>query len=362
MPQWMSRAVLVVCLGMMAGGLTGCATASQASSAPVSANASIAELEEACEAGNIQFACGALGFKYQRGDGVAKDPARATSLLERACTAGRALACSSLGLSYFSGEDVPVDQKRAARLFEQACGGNEAMGCHWRGLALMNGGGVAKDEQGSIPFFEKACKGEYPPACDLLARIHRDGRLVPRNPDRAASLFEKACRLGESEACQAGKIRAGSILIFTAPSMVPSFADRGMSQLWFSFGAQVATHLGTELNRGGLPAQVFVSRDPGQSARQVLLSQLAIHPYDEIIQVAAEHVKQEEGNTVYLVIESFTLQSTVSRDGGRSVTVKDGTSKRFPILSSSGSDLRDVPQERLAAEFAGDFLAGRSSR
>jgi TPR repeat protein len=362
MPTRMARALLVECLGVMAGGLGGCATASQAPAAAVSADSSLGELEKACEGGDVADACASLGFKYMEGEGVAKDPSRAAALLERACTAGRALACSGLGLSYASGNGVAKDRTRAARLFEQACGANEAMGCHWRGLALLNGSGVAKDEQGSIQFFEQACEGGYPPACDLLARFHRDGRWVPKDPSRAAALFEKACRGGESDACQAGAVTAGSILIFSGPSMIPSFADPGIGKIWFSFSSKVAEELREELVRGGIPAQLFLGTDPGQSARQMFIKQLAIHPYDEVIQIGVEHVKEGEGATVYLVLESFLLQSAPSTDGSRHVTTRGGTSKRYPVLSSSGKDMRDASTTSLAEDFARAFRAGRSAR
>ena len=62
-------------------------------------------LRLSCDDGNAT-ACNHLGFMYENGEGVTRDPARAASLYQQACDGGYAEACNDLGLMYRNGRTV----------------------------------------------------------------------------------------------------------------------------------------------------------------------------------------------------------------------------------------------------------------
>jgi TPR repeat protein len=82
----------------------------------------------ACEDGTLR-SCYVLGARYVKGDGVARDPARAAPLLARACEGGLAGACLDLGELYATGAGVPVDAAHARTLYDKACRGGEPFAC-----------------------------------------------------------------------------------------------------------------------------------------------------------------------------------------------------------------------------------------
>ncbi len=65
--------------------------------------------------------CVILGWMYARGIGVAQDDAKAVSLFQQACDAGKLLGCSNLGVMYTRGRGVAQDDAKAVSLFRQAC-------------------------------------------------------------------------------------------------------------------------------------------------------------------------------------------------------------------------------------------------
>jgi hypothetical protein len=82
----------------------------------------------ACEDGTLR-SCYVLGARYVKGDGVARDPARAAPLLTRACEGGLAGACLDLAELYATGSGVAVDAARARTLYEKSCRLGEPFAC-----------------------------------------------------------------------------------------------------------------------------------------------------------------------------------------------------------------------------------------
>jgi hypothetical protein len=82
----------------------------------------------ACEDGTLR-ACHVLGARYVKGDGVARDPARAAPLLARACEGDLAGACLDLAELYASGSGVAADAARARTLYDKACRLGEPFAC-----------------------------------------------------------------------------------------------------------------------------------------------------------------------------------------------------------------------------------------
>jgi Sel1 repeat len=85
-------------------------------------------LQSACDSRDGE-SCFLLGSLYYAGQGVAKDPAHAFSLLNKSCSYGWARGCSGLAECYRAGIGTAVDTTRAIELFDKACREDIASSC-----------------------------------------------------------------------------------------------------------------------------------------------------------------------------------------------------------------------------------------
>ncbi len=171
----------------------------------------------------------ALGGLYQRGDGVARDPAEALALYEDAAGKGDPLAMNNLGRLYRDGDGVPKDHDkavdwflkaaahghtfaynnlgymlaqegqgdRAIVLFRASAEAGDIYGYNNLGYAYENGVGVPRDMQQAISWYEKAAEAGQPNAPVNLGLIYSQGLGgVAKNPKKAAQWFAMAARNG----------------------------------------------------------------------------------------------------------------------------------------------------------------------
>src|ERR671930_510758 len=61
-----------------------------------------------------------LGVRYQNGDGVPRDPARAAEWYRKAADAGHLAAQIALAAMYYNGEGVPQDAGKAVEWYTKA--------------------------------------------------------------------------------------------------------------------------------------------------------------------------------------------------------------------------------------------------
>ena len=101
--------------------------------------------------------CTRLARAHLLGAGAPKDPTRAASLLERACTGGEITACGYLGSLYAAGEGVAQDFSRAASHFKQACDKKVLTACVGLGRLYAEGNGVQRDEAKAAELFRQGC-------------------------------------------------------------------------------------------------------------------------------------------------------------------------------------------------------------
>src|SRR5678815_5395713 len=87
-----------------------------------------ANYKTACDGGHAR-ACNDLGYRYDMGDGVAKDEVHARALYEKACAAGDAMACGNLGIDLRDGIGGPKDVARGAQIFLKGCDGGHLKSC-----------------------------------------------------------------------------------------------------------------------------------------------------------------------------------------------------------------------------------------
>jgi TPR repeat protein len=145
--------------------------------------------------------CSDLGIVLMT-DEAAKDPPKAAQSFERACKLGEANGCFNLANLYYEGAGVTADKAKAFSLYEQACNAGKAAGCINLGAAYDDGEGVAVDKQKAFALFKRACEGDEAIGCNNLAFMYGQGSGVTADQAQAARLYERGCTLGNVTACE----------------------------------------------------------------------------------------------------------------------------------------------------------------
>ncbi len=117
-----------------------------------------------------------LGFLYDAGHGVAKDPVQARRWYERAADSGDARAMYNLGVLHQQGSGLPQDYRIARQWYERAAALGEALAMHNLGVLYENGSGVGKDLTKARQWYEKAALLGNAAAKEHLASLPRARR------------------------------------------------------------------------------------------------------------------------------------------------------------------------------------------
>ncbi len=153
----------------------------------VTAEQRVAFLQRAAALGESR-ACFLLSQRYDSGDGVPKDTAKAFEWMHRAADCGESEAAYQLALHYASGEGLEKDLARAAAYYKQAAeAGYEEAWLRW-GSCLVEGKGVAKNAAEGVKWYKKAFYKLNPESPLLLAECYEKGVGVPQNAELAAEL------------------------------------------------------------------------------------------------------------------------------------------------------------------------------
>ena len=155
---------------------------------------------QGCEGGNA-VGCTNLGVLFENGLGVDKDPARAAELYTQGCEGGNAVGCTNLGFLFENGLSVDKDPGRAAELYTQGCEGGHAVGCTNLGFLFQNGLGVDEDPARAAELYTQGCEGGNALGCTNLGFLFQNGLGVDKDPARAAELYTQACEGGEARGC-----------------------------------------------------------------------------------------------------------------------------------------------------------------
>ena len=122
----------------------------------------------------------------------------------KGCDGGHGWSCYNLGTSYRDGEGVPSeDPARAVSLLRKACDLDAAQACNAAGVVFHDTDTDIKDLLLAFALFHKACDGGYHWGCHNMAKMYRDGVGIGEDQARGKSLFRKACDGGISESCEA---------------------------------------------------------------------------------------------------------------------------------------------------------------
>lgn len=132
-----------------------------------------------------------LGARYADGVGVARDPARARALWQRAAEQGDCEAQTSLGWLLTLGEGGARDPAAAVQWYQRAAVQGHAAGQLYLGLKLRDGEGIARDPVLAYAWIALAAAGEGPASVIRLAISRRDalaGELSPAQLEEARRL------------------------------------------------------------------------------------------------------------------------------------------------------------------------------
>ncbi|MBS2016068.1 MAG: SEL1-like repeat protein [Deltaproteobacteria bacterium] len=122
----------------------------------------------ACE-GGAKLGCVSLAKLLDAGvDGEPGDPAAAIKLLDSSCERAFYDACSALANYYLEGRGVAKDEAKAVSLLERACGGTARGACVVLGVRAMSGS--ARDDAKSQRYFTRACESGFDIACAQLRK------------------------------------------------------------------------------------------------------------------------------------------------------------------------------------------------
>jgi len=137
-----------------------------------------------------------LGVMLGTGNGVAKDPAEARKLFERAAEAGNPRGVTNLAA--LSGG--AVDPIKARALLSKTAETNSAEAQYQLGLMTADGIGGPKDDAAARALFEKAAAQGHPAAMERMGAFAQSGRGGPQDSGAAKSYYEKAAALGNEDA------------------------------------------------------------------------------------------------------------------------------------------------------------------
>jgi hypothetical protein len=152
---------------------------------------------KACERDDAK-GCSRLGGLYLTGKGTRYDYAAGTRVIRRACTLGYTFSCGWLA---WKGEGEAKDLAKAERLFGKACEGEDVRACTWQGEMHENGEGMAPDRPGARRLFQRGCDGGEQFSCWRLGQILLRTTGSATDARDGAELIEKACAADVEGAC-----------------------------------------------------------------------------------------------------------------------------------------------------------------
>jgi len=157
-------------------------------------------LKKACDGGESR-GCVNLGVMLVEGRGGAANPTEAAPLLDKGCQDGDALGCGLLGNLYAAGTGVAKDASKASALFQQACQGGHARSCFSAGRMLLAGEGGAADPARGSELLKRACDGGQGDACNAIGELHEVGKQARKDLILASMMYRRGCIVGTGDAC-----------------------------------------------------------------------------------------------------------------------------------------------------------------
>ena len=135
---------------------------------------------------------GTVGFWESRCEqGVERACENIAILLKSACEQDDAAACYFLGLRFEHGEGVPIDLARAGGAYQRACELEQGDGCRALGVLFTHGKGVEKNPQAAVGLYIRGC--DYGSAQSCLFAAEALARDLVEGGQQRAPAFARAC-------------------------------------------------------------------------------------------------------------------------------------------------------------------------
>ena len=141
-----------------------------------------------------------LGVRYDTGNGVTKDDAKAVEWYRKAAKQGHAWGHSNLGAMYHNGEGVAKDYAKALEWFRKAAKQGNVHGQNWLGSMYYRGEGVTRDYAKAVEWFRKAAKQGYANGQSWLGWMYYKGEGVAKNRSIACDWWRKAAAQNDPDA------------------------------------------------------------------------------------------------------------------------------------------------------------------
>ena len=138
-----------------------------------------------------------LGWLYESGSGVSKDPAKALSLFNEAAKRGSAEGMYRVGVAYHDGLGVPKDPAAACQWFVQAAMGGHSYAEAEAGFCYYNGTGVAQSHETAFNWFVKAGQAGLLDARVYVADMMERGDGFRQDSAGAVTWYQAAADQGD---------------------------------------------------------------------------------------------------------------------------------------------------------------------
>lgn len=141
-----------------------------------------------------------LALRYSEGRGVAKDDAKALSLVTKAAGQGLVMAQYRLGAMYERGIGVPKDLMQAKSWYERAAKGGNRKAMHNLAVLYADGVGIGQSFQQAAQWFRQGAEYGLPDSQYNYAILLERGMGVDKNLSEAAKWYAIAASQGDAGA------------------------------------------------------------------------------------------------------------------------------------------------------------------
>ena len=143
-----------------------------------------------------------LGVSYDKGNGVAKDPAESFKWMNLAALQGMALAERQLGWKYLNGLGIETDASQAFVWYQKAAQQGDAPSQMNLGWMYEHGSGAPQDYDQAAKFYRQAADQGHAMAQNNLGWLYKNGWGVLDDPVEAVKWFQKSAAQGEKLGAQ----------------------------------------------------------------------------------------------------------------------------------------------------------------
>jgi uncharacterized protein len=147
--------------------------------------------EHAVQAGSVR-AYVDLGFMYDAGQGVEKNPVKAAELYGEAARFGYPLGMYNLGQLYMEGSGVPRDDRLGYEWIYKAAQSGEPLAENDLAICYYLGRGTAKDHQAAFAWYLRAAQAGLAKAQTKVAFMYEQGDGVTQSDTEAVAWYRKA--------------------------------------------------------------------------------------------------------------------------------------------------------------------------